>query len=146
MGQKSEVLDLNTGEVTVYTCGPFQAVIAAYAQRERRDWNTWDYSTRYGHLVTRAESRAGFETITCGNQSTLRNKSIGAHGWPLVPSDKHPGETMLACPKCGLSSITMGAQWPVYGTGANGRGRMGDPGARDVITCNACGHSESEAV
>jgi hypothetical protein len=139
------VIDLNTGEFAEYTLGPFQAVIAAYAQRERRDWSTWDYSTKYGHLVKVADSaKPGWEVITCGNQSTLRDKSVGAHGWPLrMGAD---GERHLVCPKCGKSDITMGAQWPVRGTGPMGRGRMGDVGASEVITCNACGHSERKAL
>lgn len=44
------VRDLRTGREQVYSCTPRQAVIAAFAQ-DRGDWNTWDYETRYGHLV-----------------------------------------------------------------------------------------------
>ena len=135
----TEVMDMNTGEVATYTLNPFQAVIAAYAQRERRDWSTWDYSTRYGHLVKTVDSvKPGFEVVTCGNQTTLRDKSIGAHGWPLRTG--RDGEQHLFCPKCGQSNITMSVQYPVYGTGSRGQGRLGDIGCRDVIVCDTCGH------
>lgn len=140
----TEVLDMNTGDKTTYTLNPFQAVIAAYAQRERQDYNTWDYHTKYSHLLTVAESaRKGWEVITCGNQTALRDKSVGAHGWPLKPGGN--GEPALHCPKCGHDDITMGVQYPVHGTGPMGRGRLGDFGSRETIKCNSCGHSEVSA-
>jgi hypothetical protein len=49
------------------------------------------------------------------------------------------GEMHLACPTCGKSDITMSVQYPVYGTGSRGQGRLGDHGSRDTILCNSCG-------
>jgi len=60
---------------------------------------------------------------------------FGAHGWPMVPSKRWPGEEMLACPKCAGSNITMTV---AYGPG----GRLGDTGATDIIRCNDCGHAD----
>ena len=54
------VMNLATHKLISYSCSPDQAVVAAYAQ-ERNDWNTWDYSTRYGHLLERGE-----HTVSCG--------------------------------------------------------------------------------
>ena len=62
----------------------------------------------------------------------------GAHGWPLVPSVRFPGETTLACPKCGSTDVYLTV---AYGPG----GRLGDPGATDIIGCNACGHRDYKA-
>jgi hypothetical protein len=45
---------------TTYSCSPREAVIAAHAQ-SLRDWNTWDYETRYGHLVVEGVAR-----VSCG--------------------------------------------------------------------------------
>lgn len=69
----------------------------------------------------------------------------GAHGWPLAPSMRFPGETTLACPKCGSIDITMGTQYARYGTGRKGQGRLGDPGAVEYACCNACGQSNYKA-
>jgi hypothetical protein len=44
------VMNLVTLEKVYYTCKPKEAVIAAYAQ-ESGDYNTWDYESRYSHLV-----------------------------------------------------------------------------------------------
>lgn len=44
------VMNLATREKQVYFCEPRKAVIAAYAQ-SFKDYNTWDYERRYGHLV-----------------------------------------------------------------------------------------------
>ena len=54
------VTNLDTFETAVYSCTPEEAVIAAHAQ-DKKDWNTWDYAERYGHLVYRAGSH-----VTCG--------------------------------------------------------------------------------
>lgn len=46
------VTDLRTGKIVGSWClSPRQAVIAAYAQRERKDYNTWEYEERYASLV-----------------------------------------------------------------------------------------------
>jgi hypothetical protein len=57
----------------------------------------------------------------------------GAHGWPLAPSKHFPGELTLACPQCHSTDIMMTV---AYGPG----GRLGDPGATDIVACQTCGH------
>ena len=67
----TNVLDLTTGLYTLYTLGPRDAVIAAYAQNEQRNYNTWTYD-QYRKLVTVSESiKPGVTVVTCGNQSCL---------------------------------------------------------------------------
>ena len=70
------------------------------------------------------------------------NGATGRGGWPLVPSQTFPGEQALACPKCGSLNITMGCEYPLHGTGSGGRGRLGDPGAKETNTCGTCGHKD----
>jgi hypothetical protein len=65
-GDFVEVVNLSTREVLIYTCTPAEAVIAAYAQ-EHKDFNTWMYAERYGHLLEQ-----GKYTYLCGNWSALR--------------------------------------------------------------------------
>ena len=73
----TSVFDLNAGEYSFYSLAPIEAVVAAYAQREKRDFNTWDYS-RYRSLVTVADSsKSGFSVVTCGNQTCLFAKDRG---------------------------------------------------------------------
>ena len=55
----------NPDSKLVYTCTPEEAVIAAYAQAHG-DYCTWDYATRYGHLVIRGE-----RTVACGDFCAL---------------------------------------------------------------------------
>jgi hypothetical protein len=63
------VMNLNTGAEYHYSgITPREAVIAAYAQGERQDWNTWDYEKKYGYLVRISRSS---RTISCGEYSTL---------------------------------------------------------------------------
>jgi len=57
----TDVLNLATRQHTPYSCSPREAVVAAYAQ-SLKDWNTWDYERRYGHLVTEGRS-----VVTCGD-------------------------------------------------------------------------------
>ena len=45
----TRVFNLATGQERFYSCAPFPALVAAYAQ-ERKDWNTWDY-WKYWTLV-----------------------------------------------------------------------------------------------
>lgn len=59
------VMNLATTEKKVYTCSPEDAVVAAYAQ-ERNDFNTWQYSERYGHKLERGE-----HTVLCGDWSAF---------------------------------------------------------------------------
>jgi hypothetical protein len=63
----------------------------------------------------------------------------GAHGWPLVPSKRFPGEQTLGCPRCMSHDVTMSVQYPVRGSGPMGRGRLGDLGSREYAECQTCG-------
>jgi hypothetical protein len=63
--------NLATLEIVEYvgsSLTPKGAVIAAYAQKEKKDWNTWDYHTKYMHLV-----HEGKRTFICGNWSVFRD-------------------------------------------------------------------------
>jgi hypothetical protein len=65
------VFNLWTGQESVYTLCPFDAVRAAYAQVERSDFNTWNYHN-YNHLIKVSRSKKdGYSIVTCGNQSVL---------------------------------------------------------------------------
>ena len=52
-------------EPLIYTCSPEDAVIAAYAQ-SHKDFSTWQYQERYGHLLLR-----GKFTVNCGDFSAF---------------------------------------------------------------------------
>lgn len=58
------VMNLRTGEKQEFTCSPQEAVIAAYAQGEKHDFNTWDYQKRYSWLLEHGE-----HTVACGDYS-----------------------------------------------------------------------------
>lgn len=62
----TNVFNLRTGQTTHYTCPPEQAVVAAYAQQEKKDYNTHYYQTRYGHLV-----RYGRRVVTVWDYTSL---------------------------------------------------------------------------
>ena len=65
------VMDLRTGDTATYTLCPFDAVRAAHAQIERRDFNTWNYHN-YNHLIKVGRSaKDGHSIVTCGEQSAL---------------------------------------------------------------------------
>lgn len=49
----STVHNLATAETLSYALPPDQAIVAAYAQVIRGDYNTWDYARRYGGLAVR---------------------------------------------------------------------------------------------
>jgi hypothetical protein len=67
----TNVLNLNTGNWTLYTLSPVEAVIAAYAQHEKRNFNTWEYG-KYAHLVSIEPSvKSRTSVVTCGSQSCL---------------------------------------------------------------------------
>lgn len=84
-----------------------------------------------------------FMALCAAGLAKSAQKETGAGGWPLVPSKMWPGEKSIACPKCGSLDVTMGGSYPVRGTGAGGRGRLGDAGGLDTNTCNDCGFSGS---
>jgi len=67
----TSVLDLKTGTFTDYTLSPFDAVVAAYAQRERRDFSTWMYSTYHKQVTITKSCKDGISVVSCGNQSAL---------------------------------------------------------------------------
>jgi hypothetical protein len=46
------VVNLATGEERLYTLSPREAVIAAYAQGTKGDWNSFDYKRKYGKFVS----------------------------------------------------------------------------------------------
>jgi len=71
----------------------------------------------------------------------------GAHGWPraFIKDGPFKGELGLSCPTCGSQNWKMGTRYPAHGTGSNGRGRLGDPGATEYIHCNGCGREDSKA-
>ncbi len=47
----TEVTNLVTGKVYVYSLGPLEAVANAYAQGTRKDYNTWAYGDTYTSQV-----------------------------------------------------------------------------------------------
>jgi len=78
----TSVLDLTTGTFTDYTLSPVEAVAAAYAQREKRNFNTWEYS-KYQKIVTISESiKPGVTVVSLGNQSALAQAGK-EHIYPL---------------------------------------------------------------
>jgi hypothetical protein len=60
-------MNLSTQQKQTYTCEPKEAVICAYAQ-SLNDWNTWNYSSRYNHLV-----KEGKYTWLCGDFSVFKD-------------------------------------------------------------------------
>lgn len=67
MSKVTEVMDLRTGEyVGWWTIPPKEAVIAAYAQFEKEDYNTWLYEERYSHMLVR-----GRYSVACGDYAAL---------------------------------------------------------------------------
>lgn len=63
------VIELGTYPIQeqVYTCSPKDAVISAYAQ-SLNDWNTWQYSERYNHLVMETDN-----IVSCGDFTALKD-------------------------------------------------------------------------
>ena len=43
----TRVFNLATGEERAYWCAPFAAVVCAFAQFTRKDFNTWGYAKYY---------------------------------------------------------------------------------------------------
>jgi len=59
------VMDLRISEyVAEYTCTPVEAVRAAFAQFDRRDFNTWTYADKYP--VTHNK-----RSVSCGDYTAL---------------------------------------------------------------------------
>lgn len=63
----TEVTTIPSGRKQEYATDPRSAVLAAYAQNEAGDWNTWDYETKYGRFV-----REGDRTFHAYNEVTNR--------------------------------------------------------------------------
>jgi hypothetical protein len=61
------VMNLATAKKQNYTCTPKEAVIAAYAQ-SKKDFSTWDYEKRYGHLL-----EEGKYAYFCGDFSVFKD-------------------------------------------------------------------------
>lgn len=63
-----EVLNLATGDTRTYVgITPERAVVCAYAQGTRDDWNTWQYD-KYAALVEHDGA-----TVICGDWSARRD-------------------------------------------------------------------------
>jgi hypothetical protein len=62
------VMNLFTEEKQIYTCKPFEAVVAAFAQGYYNDYNTWDYDKNYNHLVIE-----GKEIYSLGDYSVFKD-------------------------------------------------------------------------
>ncbi len=62
----TQVLDLDTGEYTGYSCPPEQAVVAAREQ-SKGNWNTWEYPAFADH----PEASRGTYTVSCGNFTAI---------------------------------------------------------------------------
>lgn len=69
MANVVRVFDLVKGEYVADYVGisPKNALIAAYAQFKKKDFNTWDYEKRYGHLV-----EEGPKTFLLGDFTVLK--------------------------------------------------------------------------
>lgn len=63
--EATEVLNLATGEVIVYTLPPEGAVKVAFLQFTMKDFNTWNYDKRDVPLVH------GKRTVICGDFGAL---------------------------------------------------------------------------
>lgn len=84
----TSVLNLKTGQSRVYCLPPYQAVVAAHAQMERGDYNTWSYADKYARKV-----KAGAATVSCGNCSALLSRTyrvevLRRHGWEATATDR----------------------------------------------------------
>ena len=60
----TNVMDLRTGNYTVYSCAPREAVVCAYEQ-DRRNWNTWTYNFSIARI-----GPSGL-TVSCGDFSAM---------------------------------------------------------------------------
>ena len=60
-----KVMDLRTGEyVAEYSCSPDDAVRAAFAQFDRKDWNTWTYADKYPVTYNK-------HSVACGDYTAM---------------------------------------------------------------------------
>lgn len=69
-----KAVNLSTLEEAHYTSEemtPRQAVINAYAQFTKRDFNTWQYQERYAHLV-----QEGQKAVSIGDWCALTDRSF----------------------------------------------------------------------
>lgn len=67
------------------------------------------------------------------------------YGWPMVPIQSGPyaGEKTPCCPKCFSTRVSLTVRYPAVGTGAGGRGRLGDPGSVSLAICRNCGNEKA---
>jgi hypothetical protein len=66
----------------------------------------------------------------------LAFETPGRGGWPIIDGS-------LCCPVCTSTKVGMTCRYPAFGTGSGGRGRLGDPGAREANVCGDCGETHS---
>lgn len=69
----------------------------------------------------------------------LAFEDVGRGGWPLIDGRLH-------CPACLSTNVSFSCRHPPRGTGLGGRGRLGDPGAQEVNTCEDCGETHAWAA
>ena len=50
-----------------YSCSPRQSVIAAYAQFDKKDFNTGNYNKKYGMMVVEHK-----DFVTCGDYNARK--------------------------------------------------------------------------
>ncbi len=62
-----DVMNLVDMHIVRYTCPPKESVVCAHAQ-SLGDYNTWDYDSKYGHLV-----EEGKYTYLCGDWSVFKD-------------------------------------------------------------------------
>lgn len=60
----ANVINLETGEIQVYSCSPQEAVVCAYEQ-SRKNFNTWSYN------YSQVKISASGKTVFCGNFSAV---------------------------------------------------------------------------
>ena len=123
---------------TQYSVG-FRTVYDAL-RREKRGAVILENGKPYQTIVYEARDEAVKQARAVAQIRGAVYAECGAHNWPFIKGAD--GEMHLHCPKCAAKNITMGVRYAAVGTGSRGQGRLGDPGASDTITCNACGYSE----
>jgi len=81
------VFDLRDGSFTGYSLSPFDAVVAAHAQFELRDYNTWTYGKYHDKVIVRDSLKPGIICVTLGNMTTLAKKEdLHVCPWePIIP-------------------------------------------------------------
>lgn len=84
------------------------------------------------------EEKPGVDRLTHLVERTAADSNI-VHGWPIVDDPSAMDGRALVCPQCGSNQVTMTVQ---YGPG----GRLGDPGASDILICRSCGNRSVKPI